>query len=190
MTDSEGRIHLNPDIARVVCSVTGSETEAKEFSRPLGLCGCCPLPGKPLVVVYKLDAIRERLGDTGWGTDNGIWRYGALLPVLGLPSSYAPDVGLTQAVRSDSLAGENGVDLYLKNEGSNPTGSFKDRGLAVGRRATREWRRPCSRHASVFRGAWFICRRTTGAASTIARRSSSAPRCVFPAPISRPQEKP
>ena len=132
MVESEGRIHLNPDIARVVCSVTGSETEAKEFSRPLGLCGCCPPPGKPLVVVYKLDVIRERLGDAGWGTDPGIWRYGALLPVLGLPSSYAPDVGLTQAVRSESLTGENGVDLYLKNEGSNPTGSFKDRGLAVG----------------------------------------------------------
>jgi threonine synthase len=84
------------------------------------------------VVVYKLDAIRERLGDAGWGAGPGIWRYGALLPVLGLPSSYAPDVGLTQAVRSESLTGENGVDLYLKNEGSNPTGSFKDRGLAVG----------------------------------------------------------
>jgi len=120
MTNSEGRIHLNPDIARVVCSVTGSETEAKEFSRPLGLCGCCPAPGKPLVVVYELDTIRERLGDTGWGTDPGIWRYGALLPVLGLPSSYAPDVGLTQAVRSDSLAGEDGVDALFSTRLSLP----------------------------------------------------------------------
>ncbi len=132
MVESEGHIRLNPDIAKVVCSVTGSETDAKEYSRPLGLCACCPPPGKPLVVVYELDAIRERLGDTGWGTGPGIWRYGALLPVLGLPWRYAPDVGLTRAVRNEPLAGENGVDLYLKNEGTNPSGSFKDRGLSVG----------------------------------------------------------
>jgi len=184
MVESEGRIHLNPDIARVVCSVTGSETEAKQFSRPLGLCGCCPPPGKPLVVVYELDTIRERLGDTGWGTDPGIWRYGALLPVLGLPPSYAPDVGLTQAVRSESLTRENGVDLYLKNEGSNPTGSFKDRGLAVGIALG-----VACGAKRFFRDAWYICRRTTGAASTIVRRSSSVPRCGSPAPISRPQER-
>jgi threonine synthase len=132
MVESEGHIRLNPDIAKVVCSVTGSETDAKEYSRPLGLCTCCPPPGKPLIVVYELDAIRERLGDGGWGTGPGIWRYGALLPVLGLPWRYAPDVGLTRAVRNEPLAGENGVDLYLKNEGTNPTGSFKDRGLSVG----------------------------------------------------------
>jgi len=132
MLESEGQIRLNPDIAKVVCSVTGSETDAKEYSQPLALCACCPPPGKPLVVVYELDAIRERLGDSGWGTGPGIWRYGALLPVLGLPWRYAPDVGLTQAVRNESLGGKNGVDLFLKNEGTNPTGSFKDRGLAVG----------------------------------------------------------
>jgi len=132
MLESEGHIRLNPDIAKVVCSVTGSETDAKEYSQPLALCACCPPPGKPLVVVYELDAIRERLGDSGWGTGPGIWRYGALLPVLGLPWRYAPDVGLTQAVRNESLGGKNGVDLFLKNEGTNPSGSFKDRGLAVG----------------------------------------------------------
>ncbi len=132
MPESEGQIRLNPDIAKIVCSVTGSETDAKEYSQPLALCTCCPPPGKPLVVVYELDAIRERLGDSGWGTGPGIWRYGALLPVLGLPWRYAPDVGLTQAVRNESLGGENSVDLFLKNEGTNPSGSFKDRGLAVG----------------------------------------------------------
>jgi len=132
MTDSEGHIRLNPDLAKVVCSVTGSETDVRDLIRPLGLCSCCPRPGKPLVAVYDLDAIRERLGDKNWGTGPGIWRYGALLPVLGLPWRYAPDVGLTQGVRHDSLGGETGVDLYLKNEATNPSGSFKDRGLAVG----------------------------------------------------------
>jgi len=132
MTDAEGRVRLNPDLTKVVCSVTGSETDVRNLIRPLGLCSCCPQPGKPLVAVYELEAIRERLGDKGWGTGPGLWRYGALLPVLGLPWRYAPDVGLTRAVRHEPLGGENGVNLYLKNEATNPSGSFKDRGLAVG----------------------------------------------------------
>ncbi len=132
MTGPEGRVRLNPDLAKVVCSVTGSETDVRNLIRPLGLCSCCPQPGKPLVAVYELDAIRERLGEKGWGTGPGLWRYGALLPVLGVPWRYAPDVGLTRAVRHEALGQENGVSLYLKNEATNPSGSFKDRGLAVG----------------------------------------------------------
>ena len=132
MTDPEGRIRLNPDLAKVVCSVTGSETDARNLIRPLGLCSCCPQPGKPLVAVYELDAIRDRLEEKGWGTGPGLWRYGALLPVLGVPWRYAPDVGLTRVVLNESLGMETGVSLYLKNEATNPSGSFKDRGLAVG----------------------------------------------------------
>ena len=132
MTEPEGRIRLNPDLARVVCSVTLKETDLHNLIRPLGLCSCCPHPGKPLVAVYDLEAIRVRLGDEGWGKGPGLWRYGALLPVLGVPWRYAPDVGLTRGVRHEPLGGENGVKLYLKNEATNPSGSFKDRGLSVG----------------------------------------------------------
>jgi len=132
MIESEGCIRLNPDIAKVVCSVTGAEIDAEAFSRPLGLCGCCPPPGKPLVVVYELDAIRERLGDAGWGKGPGIWRFGALLPVIGLPPRYAADVGGTPVVTHEPLSEAIGAEVHLKNEGANPTGSFKDRGLAVG----------------------------------------------------------
>ncbi len=132
MGEPEGQIRLNPDIARIVCSVTGQTYDPHGFERPMGLCSCCAAPGKPLVVVYDLEAIRERLGETGWGGGPGLWRFGALLPVLGLPWWFAPDVGLTTSVRHEPLGGENGVEMYLKNEGGNPSGSFKDRGLAVG----------------------------------------------------------
>jgi threonine synthase len=134
MSETEVRIHLNPDIDNIVCSVTGKAYDPADFTQPIGLCSCCPEPGKPLVVVYKLDEIRERLDEEGGGWDDvpGIWRYGALLPVRGMPARYAPDVGRTGTVRHEALGGMTGVDLYLKNEGSNPSGSFKDRGLAVG----------------------------------------------------------
>ncbi len=132
MGEPEGHIRLNPDIEKIVCSITGKAEEVHGYRRPLGLCSCCPAPGKPLVVVYDLDSIRKRLDSNGWGKGPGIWHYGALLPVLGVPWRFAPDVGLTKVHRHEILGGENGVDLFLKHEGSNPSGSFKDRGLALG----------------------------------------------------------
>ena len=39
--------------------------------------------------------------------------------------------GRTPLVRADRLSDRFGVDLWLKLEGLNPTGSFKDRGMAV-----------------------------------------------------------
>jgi threonine synthase len=39
--------------------------------------------------------------------------------------------GSTPLVRADRLSERFGVDLWLKLEGMNPTGSFKDRGMAV-----------------------------------------------------------
>jgi threonine synthase len=39
--------------------------------------------------------------------------------------------GGTPLVRSESLSSETGCEVYLKYEGANPTGSFKDRGMTV-----------------------------------------------------------
>lgn len=61
----------------------------------------------------------------------GIWRYADLLPV-----DPAEDVtaaaGGTPLIRAQRLDEYAGCRLYLKEEGENPTGSFKDRGSAVG----------------------------------------------------------
>jgi threonine synthase len=40
--------------------------------------------------------------------------------------------GGTPFCKCDKLGSELGIDLYVKVEGSNPTGSFKDRGMSVG----------------------------------------------------------
>jgi threonine synthase len=39
--------------------------------------------------------------------------------------------GGTPLVRSDSLSDETGCEVFLKYEGANPTGSFKDRGMTL-----------------------------------------------------------
>lgn len=60
----------------------------------------------------------------------GVWRYGALLPVL--PArGITPAAGDTPLVRSEALDDIAGCRVYVKDEGENPTGSYKDRGSAV-----------------------------------------------------------
>jgi len=62
----------------------------------------------------------------------GIWRFRALLP-------FGPDVrpvslneGGTPLIKAVNISRELGVkNLHVKNEGQNPTGSFKDRGMTV-----------------------------------------------------------
>jgi threonine synthase len=78
-----------------------------------------------------MNAIRWPFGPAPPFRDRGIWRYEPLLPVAEPFPGYADDVGLTPLVQLDRFADELGVDLWAKTEGTNPSGSFKDRGLAV-----------------------------------------------------------
>jgi threonine synthase len=123
---------LNGNIKRFACSLTG-KTVPFDGTRPLGMCTCCPAPGMPLVVEYDYTDIsmQPALPPFVASTDPGIWRYSPLLPVHGVSDSFAIDVGQTPEVRHERLGDELGVDLYFKLEGSNPSGSFKDRGLSM-----------------------------------------------------------
>lgn len=127
-------LRINPNVVRVCCSKTGREVESGGFASPVGLCRCCPAPGKPVVVEYDPEKVRAELRDTPLAERKGagIWRYAPLLPVLGVPEEYAADVGGTPTVKHARLSRELGVEVFLKNEGTGPSGSFKDRGLAVG----------------------------------------------------------
>jgi threonine synthase len=58
---------------------------------------------------------------------SGVWRYDKLLPVECKVTLKEGGTGLYQCMNLDL-----GVDLWVKNEGDNPTGSFKDRGMTVG----------------------------------------------------------
>jgi threonine synthase len=161
---------INPAVAGLKCSRSGLAVPAREFARPIGLCHCCPPPGKPVVVEYDLARVAaewrgaavdrqgstpaEPRGDvalessggvavescTGAAVESsgdtvpprGLWRFAPFLPVLGVPEEYAGDVGGTPVLPAPGLGAELGVEVLLKNESSNPSGSFKDRGLAVG----------------------------------------------------------
>lgn len=124
-------LRINPHILRLRCSKSGMEVADGGFARPPGLCSCCPKPGKPLLVEY--DGARVA---AAWKADPpqvpGLLRYASMLPVQGLPPGYAEDLGGTPCVLHPRLSEETGVEVWTKNESPHPSGSFKDRGLAVG----------------------------------------------------------
>jgi threonine synthase len=62
-----------------------------------------------------------------------VWKYKEFLPVFDETKIVTLREGGTPLYRCERLGKELGVEnLYVKNEGANPTGSFKDRGMTVG----------------------------------------------------------
>lgn len=65
------------------------------------------------------------------GQNISVWKYGSLLPVKIKPITLRE--GGTPLYRAETLEKELGVRrIYIKHEGLNPSGSFKDRGMTVG----------------------------------------------------------
>jgi len=85
--------------------------------------------GGLLEIAYNLDDI-----DPSTITAPGrlcVWKYRSLLPVRREPITLLE--GGTPLYRCNELERELGIrELYVKHEGMNPTGSFKDRGMTVG----------------------------------------------------------
>ena len=91
------------------------------------LCTC----GGPLLVRYDLDRIRHRWRRREVGNGpTSMWRYAPLLPPAN-ESIVTLGEGWTPLVRTERLGARIGADeLWVKDEGLNPTASFKARGLA------------------------------------------------------------
>lgn len=62
---------------------------------------------------------------------NTMWKYKEFMPV-DESKIISLEEGGTPFIKCDRLGKEFGVNLHVKVEGSNPTGSFKDRGMSVG----------------------------------------------------------
>ena len=90
------------------------------------LASLCPDCGQPLMV--KVAPVpRESIG-----TDSSMWRYHAALPVLAGERRVELGEGMTPLIELPQLAAEMGVRrLWVKDEGLNPTASFKARGLCM-----------------------------------------------------------
>jgi len=96
----------------------------------------CPRHGQEgiLDVVYDYEAIARQLSRAALETsrDFSQWRYRSLLPIA--PEAVVPPlrVGWTPLYRADRLARVVGLrHVWVKDDGQQPTGSFKDRASAL-----------------------------------------------------------
>jgi threonine synthase len=88
------------------------------------------------ILEIKLDFARlaETLKRGDWKkVPLSVWRYRDFMPIHESTKIVTLNEGGTGLHRSQRLGEELGLkNLYVKNEGENPTGSFKDRGMTVG----------------------------------------------------------
>jgi len=93
------------------------------------LCTAC---GEPLLVYYDLDRARQSLARNAMKQGpHSMWRYQSLLPVSRKESIVSLGEGMTPLIPTPRLGKRLGAsNLYLKDEGLNPTGTFKARGLS------------------------------------------------------------
>ncbi|MFQ5998906.1 MAG: threonine synthase [Candidatus Bathyarchaeia archaeon] len=100
----------------------------------------CSACGDLLEVNYDYINLAKHLDIREWRQRSmSVWRYVELLPVLDRSLVVSLNEGGTRIHECRKLAEEIGIKrLFLKNEGDNPTGSFKDRGMTVGITRARE----------------------------------------------------
>ncbi|MEO8584597.1 MAG: threonine synthase [Acidobacteriota bacterium] len=136
-------------------------------------CPRCGIEGI-LDVEYDHDLISRTFGKAALAAnrDLSLWRYRALLPVpddaAALPAPRL-QVGYTPVVEAPALAKELGLGaFFVKDDGRNPTASFKDRASSVG----------------VLRARWLgrteiTCSSTGNAASSLAGFAAEAAMNAF-----------
>lgn len=136
------------------------------------LCKC----GSPLLVEYDLEAIKRAVQPADFaGREATLWRYREVLPVkeehiISLGEGMTPLLPIARLGSSLGLP-----NLYLKDEGKNPTGTFKARGAAVGISKARELgvttiAMPTAGNAG---GAWALYARRAGMEAVIAMPDDS-----------------
>jgi threonine synthase len=98
--------------------------------RLYNLCEKC---GKPLLVRYDLDAVRQNFPrSTLRGRRSDMWRYREVLPVQDDANIVSLGEGWTPTLHARRLGEIVGIhDLYVKDESVNPTQSFKARGMSA-----------------------------------------------------------
>ena len=114
-------------LSHLECSYCGRQFEADQLQTTSSCCG------KVLLARYDLDRATatltpQRLAGRSWT----LWRYRELLPVRSGAHLLTLGEGGTPLLTAPRLGGAIGLNrLLVKDEGQNPTGSFKARGLSV-----------------------------------------------------------
>jgi threonine synthase len=94
----------------------------------------CRKCGDLLEVKYDFAELAENLEKSNWrNVPLSVWRYKDFMPISDVSKIVSLNEGGTGLHSCHKLGKQLGLlQLYVKNEGENPTGSFKDRGMTVG----------------------------------------------------------
>ncbi|MCY4583819.1 MAG: threonine synthase [Chloroflexi bacterium] len=113
-------------LSHLQCTETGETYNADE---PHTL---SPAAQKVLYPRYDLDAVRREVDPSVFATrPSTMWRYFELMPVRDESNIVTLGEGGTPMMRAPNLERSLGARrLYIKDEGQNPTGTFKARGLS------------------------------------------------------------
>ena len=108
------------------CTATGETFESETLQ------GLSPA-GKPFFARYDLAALApDFTPESLSGRSATLWRYEEVLPVRDAACRISLGEGFTPLLAAPSLADRMEVErVWIKDEGQNPTGSFKDRGLCL-----------------------------------------------------------
>lgn len=112
------------------CTLCGSEYNAKN---EMLTCPRCSEKGI-LDILFDYDAVKARLNFEYLAKcrDYSMWRYNALMPLEGESFDEYLRIGWTPLYKSIRLRRMLGVkELYIKDDGMNPTSSLKDRASGV-----------------------------------------------------------
>ena len=114
-------------ITHLECTLTGERFDAGQPHRTN------PANGKPLFARYDLARAKVTLTkDSLADRPKNMWRYREVMPVIDDANIITLGEGGTPLLNADRLAQATGMDaVYIKDEGVNPTGSFKARGLGA-----------------------------------------------------------
>ena len=110
---------------KVICWDCGTELEDPFVNT-------CPRCGGLLTVKMELEKVKEMKPQDLRSTPIGVWRYAPFMPVDPAHKVSIQEGG-TPLYPTKALGAEIGVEnTFVKFEGLNPTGSFKDRGMTMG----------------------------------------------------------
>ncbi|MEG6584270.1 threonine synthase [Dendrosporobacter sp. 1207_IL3150] len=119
-------------IEKLKCVKCGSEYHTEQVNY---YCEPCGFNEGILDVCYDYDEVLKVLNPLKLkdNKDNSMWRYLPMLPIEKPELIPQLKVGWTPLYQAPRLSAELGIDkCWIKDEGRNPTASFKDRASAVG----------------------------------------------------------
>jgi threonine synthase len=134
MSETEGKTPTNSAVQNLECTYCGKTYNGAELHNT------CPACGKVLYYRYDVQAVKERLKrELLPSRVASMWRYKEVLPVLWEENIITFGEGWTPLLEAPRLGKKLGMtNLLIKDEGQNPTGSFKARGLGMAVSKARE----------------------------------------------------